>query len=180
MQQATDEHAAGHTMCRILSPASYSDFQARIHELFEAGEANGALALWASCVEMQHFPPCLTGSLSTQTCHQYESGRAPSYRVQGLRVVKEGTNFPLSGLVAEPQCWSHRVLIRRKLGLATMRIAHASPESRWQKPGRACIQSRCCQFTQIACCSSLVGKHIPAQPHPGRQVGLEALACQAV
>ena len=57
MQQATDEHAALHTTCAALSPASYSDFRARIPELFEAGEVQGALALSASCVEVQHFPP---------------------------------------------------------------------------------------------------------------------------
>ena len=57
MQQVTDQHAALHTMCQMLSPASCSDFRARFHELFAPGEDQGALALWASCVEIQHFPP---------------------------------------------------------------------------------------------------------------------------
>ena len=49
MQQATDEHAALHAMCAVLSPASYSDFRARIHKLFVAGEVQGALALALLC-----------------------------------------------------------------------------------------------------------------------------------
>ena len=101
MQQATDEHAALHTLCAVLSPASYSDFRARIHELFEAGEVQGALALWASRVEVQHFPPTPNRNPSTQVCHRCASGFAPSrlarcegrrggYQFQGLLPHRRG------------------------------------------------------------------------------------------
>ena len=92
MQQATDEHAALHAMCQILSPASCSDFRARIHELLKV---NGALALWASCSEIQHFPPMpdreseypALPPVRVRPC-------APSCRVRGVRVAE--TSFHLA------------------------------------------------------------------------------------
>ena len=125
MQQATDQHAALHTMCQILSSASYSDFRARIHELFEAGEVHGALALWASCVEIQHFPPMPDRNLEypdlppirVRPCTQL-----PCARCEGRR---GGYQFPFGGVHCGQQCWSHRVLTLRKPRLVTMMIVHA-------------------------------------------------------
>ena len=135
MQQAADEHAALHIMCTILSPASYSDFRARIHELFEAGEVQGALAFWVYCVEIQHFPraphreseyPGLP-PVRVRPCTQLPRARCDGRR-GGFQFPFIGVHCPASVLV-EPGTDPSRAWARYH-GLQP-----ASLEPRWQKHG---------------------------------------------
>ena len=79
MQHATDLHAALHTMCQILSPASYSDFRARIQELFGSWRSSWSLG---SLGLLRGDPAVTAGVDPAQAWARYHDDRTRLTRVQ--------------------------------------------------------------------------------------------------
>ena len=120
--------------CRLLATRISS---ARIHELFEAGEVQGALVL----VQGIRVP-------------RLAASTSPAVHPVALRgaMGAEDFNFLSSKSIAGLRCSLRQGLTHRKPGLVIMRMQPASLEPTWQKHGQASIRTGY-QSTQTARCS---------------------------
>ena len=127
--EAGDRLQAFHTKAPALTPRA-------VDTLLRLGRFDEAVLLWADCVEIQHFPPAITGARGVEACRRAGLPHVSTWHANAAGIAEDGTNSHLwapsqglqssqgrgqppqtLGLESIPQCLREVDLLRIRSGL---------------------------------------------------------------